>query len=190
MIELRPLKEVLNLSFEEKMNYIANDISKKININQRGGCDNYRPILDIYKRLFNEYFEKPRGELNELRSAIKFKQMIPIIEEFSDVFYYAINLDRRICLDKNCLSPKIFNLGKTIGLKEEDLVNGCVIKYTSRAYRSKNHPHEYHALEDHFGKMAPISAYRKRKGIKAISRIISQKEFYKELVEDFMSVKV
>jgi len=185
-MELKPLSlnDILNKSLKEKIGYIENDLSRIINKNQRGDYDNYRPLIEVHKRIFNHYDERPMGELSEVKSAVNHgKGRAIILGEFADVYYCAANLDSRLLLGKDSLSEKIFSAGKSAGFSKELIVDGCIIKYTSRANGRKAPSHELSALEDHLGMGGyRLSRMQKRRAIKAIAKIEILKEFYMSLI--------
>ena len=184
-MELKPLNEILNESLEEKINYVKNNLSRMINKEQREGYDNYRPLIEVHKSIFNRYYERPRGELSELRSAIRHRMgRTHCLGELADGWYYSINLDHRLALRNEIgLSEKIFCVGKIVGFGRNHIVDGCIIKYTSRAIRKKSPSHEANALEDYLGtKEYDISITQKKRAIKEISRICDLKEFYMSLI--------
>lgn len=185
-MELRQLTEVLQEPLDVKINYIRGDLSKKVNELQRGASHNYKQLPDIYKHIFNSFEERPRGELSELKSVVtKCRERSICLGELADFLYYAIGFDRGSSVaGESSLASKAIDIGKKLGLKPVHVVDGCIIKYNSRALRKKSPSHEINALEDYLGKelSTRIKRMQKRRAIKEIAKLLAMKEHYARII--------
>lgn len=146
-IKLKDIDSILSRSIGFKLDYIRRTLSGAINERQRKGKYRKRTQEEIFRLLFNDFNDNPQGEFAELRhEIIEGNGRAAYIQDLADLLYNSLRFQHY-----GIMLPEVYGIGRELGFNKREIVDGCIIKYDSRARYGKQEKEERKALEKRFG---------------------------------------
>ena len=173
---LKELSRALDWRDGRKLKHISQKMTKRVNFMMRGAKRCQKTPIEIYGQLFNGLDDQPQGEFSELRHELdKQSGSKNYLGDLGDCLYNALRYPFR----KN-LTNHIFAIGHDIGLMRRNIIDGCIIKYTSRCENMKQYEVERIMLQAYLDdeRLPEPSEVQIQMALQRIEYVISHRGYF------------